>query len=100
MWEGPKGRGGAAVGPLEVVEADHERRLHRGPLEERLDVVEDPVALLGRADELRELRKIHEGHISAEDPIHQRGQFDDFLALPPGPEPGSKTHPSPYRPLP
>src|SRR5260370_28541594 len=98
MWERPKGRGGAAVGPREVVEADHERRLHRGPLEERLDVVEDPVALLGRADELRELRKIHEGHISAADRIHQRGEFDDFLALPACTEPGSKTQSFRYRP--
>ena len=45
-------RGGPAVGPLEVVERDQERPVQCGALEHRLQVLQQPVTLLGQRVEL------------------------------------------------
>ena len=52
--------GGAAVGPLQVVEADHDRLAKSSLLEERLDVLQQPVALLGRRVRIAEGRSLVE----------------------------------------
>jgi hypothetical protein len=41
-WRRPQGRGGSAVGPVQVVDRDHDRTLQRGPLQQAFQVLFAP----------------------------------------------------------
>jgi hypothetical protein len=81
-WQRANRCGGAAVRPLQVVEADHDRLAQCGLLEERLDVLEQPVALLGEGVRVPEGRPLQEGRRSIEEGVHQHrelhGSVDGF----------------------
>ena len=45
---------GPAVSPLQIIKADHDGLAESSPLQQRLDVLEQPVTLLGRRVRLPE----------------------------------------------
>jgi hypothetical protein len=66
---------GATVGPLQVVEADQDRLAQRGLLEQRLDVLQQPVPLLAGCVRIPERGTVEQRLSPAEQRVHQHGQL-------------------------
>ena len=69
--------GGPAVSPLQVVERDQERPVEGGALEQHLEVLQQPVALLGQRAKLRQRRSLEQRVRAVEQRGHQRRELDD-----------------------
>ena len=70
-------RGGPAVSPLQVVERDQERPVEGGALEQHLQVLQQPVALLGQRAKLRQPGSLEQRARAVEQRGHQRSELDD-----------------------
>ena len=66
---------GAAVGPLQVVEADQDRLAQGGLLEQRLDVLQQPVTLLAGGVRIPECGTLEQRLRPPEQRVHQHGQL-------------------------
>ena len=64
--------GGPAVSPLQVVERDQERPVEGGALEQHLEVLQQPVALLGQRAQLRQPGSLEQRARAVEQRGHQR----------------------------
>ena len=73
-------RGGPAVSPLQVVERDQERPVEGGALEQHLEVLQQPVALLGQRAKLRQPGSLEQRARAVEQRGHQRSELDDPCA--------------------
>jgi hypothetical protein len=71
---------GPAVGPLLIVEGDQDRAVERGALEHRLEVLEQPVALLGQGVELPQPGSLQHRLRAVEQRRHQRRELHDARA--------------------
>ena len=65
----------AAVCPLQVVEADQDRLAKRGLLEQRLDVLQQPVPLFPGGMRIPERGTVEQRLSPAEQRVHQHGQL-------------------------
>ncbi len=70
-------RRGSAVGPLQVVERDQQRPSERGALEHRLQVLQQPVSLLGQRVKVPQPGSFEQRMRAVEERGHQRGELDD-----------------------
>ncbi len=73
-------RGGPAVSPLQVVERDQERPVEGGALQQHLEVLEQPVTLLGQRAKLRQPGSLEQRARALEERGHQRSELDDRRA--------------------
>ena len=69
-------RRGPAVSPLQVVERDHQRPVEGGALEQHLQVLQQPVALLGQRAKLRQPGSLEQRVRAVEQRGHQRRELD------------------------
>jgi hypothetical protein len=65
------------VGPLQVVERDQQRSVQSSALEQRLQILQQPVPLLGERVELPEPGSLEQRVRAVEQSVHQRSQLDD-----------------------
>ena len=70
-------RRGPAVGPLQVVERDQQRPVECGALEHRLQVLQQPVPLLGQRAKLPQPGSLEQRARAVEQRGHQRSELDD-----------------------
>ena len=70
-------RCGPAVGPLQVVERDQQRPVECGALEHRLQVLQQPVPLLGQRVKLPQPGSLEQRVRAIEQRGHQRSELDD-----------------------
>src|SRR5207302_1929117 len=70
----------STVHPVRVVDADQERRLERGALEERLEVPEEPEPLFRLRPRVRELTAIEQGFRPLEQRRQESGKLHHALA--------------------
>ena len=78
--QGAYRRPGAAISPLQVVKADQDRLAHCGLLEERLDVLQQPVTLLAGGVRIPERRTLEQRLRPPEQRVHQHGQLHGSIA--------------------
>ncbi len=69
-----------AVGPLQVIKAHQQRRLERGPLEQCLQILQQPVSLLRRGVRVAERGPVEDRRRTVEQGLHQRRQLDHAVA--------------------
>ena len=92
--QAPQRRQRRRVGPLEVVQAHQDRRPHRGPLQLRGQVLEQPVPLLGEVVQRGEARRVQRGPRAVEQGGEHRAHVADLVAH------GRSDRPHPHPALP
>ena len=73
-------RPGAALSPLQVVQADQDRVAQSGLLQQRLDVLQQPVTLLAGGVRIPECRTLEQRLRPLEQRVHQHGQLHGRIA--------------------
>ena len=71
--QGTYRRPGTAVRPLQVIKADQDRLARSRLLQQRLDVLQQPVPLLAGGMRILQRRPVQQGLGSAEQRVHQHG---------------------------
>ncbi len=75
--QGAERRRRAAVGPLEVIEAYQEGRIECGALQERFEILKQPISLLGRGVCVAQCGPFEDRWRALQEGLEQHGQLDD-----------------------
>ena len=77
--QGAKRRRRAAVGPLNVIEADQQGPIERGPLKQGFEILQEPISLLRRSVRVAQRGAFEDRGRALEQGLHQHRKLDDSV---------------------